>query len=176
MFTWVTTQVFYDLETHRSRKSKVFVYYIHIAIKNIIIVINFEDQQFYKTRRVIDAEKIINKVCKNFAEILSKTSSVEIHVPEPVSNSSLEDSSILRELITNLQKKFNSAKTVYDKIEHLTLLPIDWDRKKIRQYFDCNDYIYMKLSQFKQMNGKLINFLYNQKVHSRHFDAYPPEL
>lgn len=130
------------------------------TILNSLELPNLNDLQFYKTRRVHDAENIVHDVCKNFTQVMAKATEVDIVVPEPVSRNIIEDSSILRELLSNLQKKFESTETVYGKLEILALLPKNWNRNKIRQYFACTDYMSTKLNQFKEMDGMSLIIIY----------------
>lgn len=120
----------------------------------------FKNQPLFKTRRLNYAENVVTDVCKLFAEKLSHVSGVTIEVPGAVYNNIFEDSIILKKLIINLQKEFERTKLISKKLEYLALLPIDFNRNKIQQYFNCTNYMYLKLSEFRAMDGKLSMIYY----------------
>ncbi|CAG9831342.1 unnamed protein product [Diabrotica balteata] len=123
------------------------------SVLSSLHMLSFDNQQFSKTKRIYDAEFLIQGVCTNFAKIVAKAGNVNISVPEPVTRNILEDSSVLKEIFKNLQHKFESSTTLRERLEYLALLPINWNRRKIRQYFNCTDYMYQKLSKFRKMDG-----------------------
>lgn len=114
------------------------------------------DHPFEKTKRISDAKNIVHEVCKNFCEVFSKAASINIVVPETVSNNILDDCSQFRQVIMNLQQEFESTNSVHKQIECLSLLPKEWNKCKIKKYFDCTDYMYRKLHRFREMDGKII--------------------
>lgn len=114
------------------------------------------DHQFQRTKRVSDAKNIVHDVCKNFCAVFSKAASINIIVPETVSNNILDDCSQFRQVIMNLQQEFEGTNSVHKKIECLSLLPKEWNKSTIKQYFNCTDYMYSKLHRFREMDGKII--------------------
>ena len=116
---------------------------------------NLKKYQFYKIKRVHDAQNIVQDVCKNFRQLLTKATNSNIFVPERVSKNIMEDSCILRDVLFNLQRKFIANHSVYEKLEILALLPKTWIKHKISQFFECNNYLYMKLHQFRESEGEL---------------------
>lgn len=113
-----------------------------------------KDRPFQKTKRISDAKNIVHEVCKNFCEVFSKAANINIVVPETVSSNILDDCSQFRQVIMNLQQEFEITNSVHKKIECLSLLPKEWNKSKIQQYFDCTDYMYRKLNHFREMDGK----------------------
>ena len=92
---------------------------------------NLKEYQFYKTKRVHDAQNIVQDVCKNFSQVLTIATNSNIFVPEPVSKNIMEDSCILRDVLFNLQRKFIAIHSAYEKLEILALLPKTWIKKKL---------------------------------------------
>uniref|UniRef100_A0A6P7F2F6 Uncharacterized protein LOC114325877 n=1 Tax=Diabrotica virgifera virgifera TaxID=50390 RepID=A0A6P7F2F6_DIAVI len=123
------------------------------------------NQQFYKTKRVVDAENLIDDVCKTFTGMLSKSENINISIPDPICNNTLEDSSVLRQILINLQKEFENEKDIYKKILILSMLPKDWSSSKISKHFRCTDYMLKKLSYFKEKDDFPENVkIYRNKV------------
>lgn len=65
----------------------------------------------------------------------------------------IEDSHTLKDIILSLQNKFEQSKTVSEKIQILTILPLSWQFKQVKQYFDCSNYMFREFRKLKAQNG-----------------------
>lgn len=120
---------------------------------------NWNDYPFFKSRRVSDAETIIHDVCKNFVENLSKSANVSITIPEETCNI-VVDCSAFAEILKNLQREFDKSESNLKKLEILSLLPKNWNRHQIQLHFNFNNYLYKKLSHFKETDGKFLTKIF----------------
>lgn len=125
------------------------------TVLNNLDLPRMNDHQFQRTKRISDAKNMVHDVCKNFCAVFSKATSINIIVPETVSNNILDDCSQFRQVIMNLQDEFESTNSVHKKLECLSLLPKEWNKCKIKQYFNCTDYMYSKIHRFREMDGKI---------------------
>lgn len=77
--------------------------------------------QFHKTRRLRDAENIVQDVCNKFSSALLKATNSNVLVPEPVTHNLLQDSIILRVILNNLSKEFENSKQTIQKNQILSI-------------------------------------------------------
>lgn len=65
----------------------------------------------------------------------------------------IEDSNTLNDIILSLQNKFQQSKTISEKIQVLTVLPLSWQFKQVKQHFDCSHYMFREFKKSKVQNG-----------------------
>lgn len=129
------------------------------AIDNILTNLDlptYKQHALYKTKSQVQAENLVQQVSDKFAEILFKVAVLKITIPDPINANLYQDSFALREMITNLRHLFNNAETNAEKLEYLGLLPKDWTLPKVLEHFNCKNYMWSKLNEFKQMEGKFV--------------------
>ena len=64
-------------------------------------------------------------------------------------------------IISNVKSKWDTCKTVDEKISLLTLLPDHWKFKTVTQYFKCTSYMYTEAKKLKSNVGKYISLKRN---------------
>lgn len=106
-----------------------------------------------KQQNKCHAKDLVQEVCINFTKILEKAVGITIESTEPVAGI-FEDSRILKNIIMNLQKKYASSKSTMERLECLALLPPDWNKQNIREYFKCTDHLYKTLRKLRDRDGK----------------------
>lgn len=115
-------------------------------------------------RQKLNSERLENAVVDLLVNVTynvaEKVKSIyEVNVPEvkkTVTGNIFEDSRALLDIIVSLQARFETTKSVNDKINLLMLLPKNWKFSMIKQYFNCTRYMYGQLEMIRKDGMYLI--------------------
>lgn len=127
------------------------------SINSILRELNIDPINKFKlsTERLQkQAEEILLEVLDKLTQKINNAYDLNISsFNRQITHNLIEDSYTLKDIILSLQNQFQQSKTISEKIQVLTVLPLSWQLKQVKQYFDCSDYMFREFKKSKVQNG-----------------------
>ncbi|XP_044597961.1 uncharacterized protein LOC123274419 [Cotesia glomerata] len=109
-----------------------------------------------QTVNSINTEEVLLEVLDKLTQKINNAYDLNISsFSSQITHNLIEDSNTLKDIILSLQNQFQQVKTVSEKIQVLTVLPLSWQFKQVQQYFNCSDYMFREFKKSKVQNGLL---------------------
>lgn len=133
------------------------------AIKNLLNILEIDpldNDKMSRERFQLKMEQLLLDITHKITEKINAAYDLNITIfDNTVTNNIVTDSKSLKDIIHTLQNRFNSVKSIDERIHILTILPQSWTSYDVTKYFNCTGYIIREFRKSKETDGKSLEYV-----------------